>query len=296
MIPSPSRSLVRFPLLALILLLNPFLGVSHAAAVNAKQQAVKDLKAASKSALKSFKNTVKAHRLEVEAKLAAIDDKIDLGIATKQTATEIFHVLDTFQVDLVGDVDAVESQFTLAKGVILGQLESAGFTAFSDVPKDFFLGQPGVCESFRSSVRKAIDDAYAALETRVRKLADRFEKELGIAIAFRLNPSETFEESVYGGGFSSSPLTIDLVVAGSDRSATNDGFVFLSGRGNSADGPLNIGIAVKGSVDSLASQVSIGVDGRFSFSQPNLKEGDRMYMVRHPTKFGGQAHASITVP
>lgn len=271
-------------------------GSASIEAADAKKQAVKDLASAAKSALKGFKNLSKAHRLEAEAQLDAIDQKIELGIASKLTVSDVFHALDAFQVDLASDIKSTQTTFTLQKALIIIHFEAAGFTAFSELPKDFYCGRPGICESLHVDVNRAISDVYETLGKRVQKTASRFEKELGIGVNFRMSAPEEFQETSYGGGFSSNPLTIDLLVAGSDRTVVNDGIVLISGRGFNNDGLLNIGVAEKYSVDTVIGQASADSTGRFYFVETNRQEGDRMYMVRHPTKIAGQALASITVP
>lgn len=293
--PSSSR-LLRASSLLLGVLFVTLGSASIAAAADAQKQAAKQIKAAAKSTLKGFKDIAKARRIAAEVQLDAIDKKIDLGLASTQTLHDLFDVLDAFQVDMAADVSSTESSFAVEKAIILQELSNAGFPDVGDQPFDFLIGHRGTCETFHSNMVNAIDDVYSALAKRVQKTADAFDAELGIGVTFRMRSPQEFQESAYGNGFVPSPLTVDLLLAFSDRSLNDDGTIYVSGRANSNDGPMTISLATASGVINVLTQVTANGTGRYLFIHSDEKEGDRAYTIRHPNTLGGFAIASITVP
>lgn len=265
-------------------------------AADAKKEATKHLKQVAASVLKDFKLLTKAHRGELVAELDVLDAQLKLGTSNSGKVAEIAAALDSFQSSVRSALDQAESGFSFGKAGVLAELSSAGITAVADLPSGFLDGGGSIADAHRAAILRAVDDLYEGVTLRVRKTADLFEKELGFAVTFRVRAPYEYEQRTTGALIGAPPLTIDVIVAASSLTATNDGVVYLYGFANDFDGSMTIGMSITGAVIASVATVTANASDRWSFAQSNLPEGDRMYSIHHPTESAGAARASITVP
>jgi hypothetical protein len=219
-------------------------GVSASAQLTEKQ-AQRQLAAASRAGLASYKQQLAASRAEIEANL----DAFELVLAGTPVP---FDVLGLF-----ADLSALQDELAFAAALAFGEGFAGAGQALVDLrgggpslngifPQGFYVGDGGTIDRHRAQILARWDRFYAQLERRLartRKLAER--SGLGLTIVLARSGFLPGASWADGGLFQSTgvrPLTVDTLVAASLLANGGDGLIAVGGQADDFFGAVSVAI------------------------------------------------------
>lgn len=256
-------------------------GVSASAQLTAKQ-AQRQLAAASREGLATFKQQLKASRAEIEANIDAFEVVLG-GTPQPLNALDLFDDLAALQ-----DEVALATSTALFAGFIgaaqgLFDLRGGGPSLAGIFPSGFYPGDGGTVDRHIVSVHVQVDRFYAQLAKRLgrtKKLAER----AGIGLTITLARSTSFIGATWSdvGAFLSTGdrgLTLDTLVAASRLANAGDGLLAIGGQADDAYGSVTVRIRGNDGTDLTdtiapdASTERFACNSLVDFSMTALPEG-----------------------
>lgn len=260
------------------------------------QKAAKILKKGKAQALKEYKASIKALEKQLAAQLKVIDVSLAAGQSGTALASDLFDVLEAFQVDMQEAGSAASDAIRLAVTDAFGYLQDHGITE-SQAPEGLRYGAPGPLADVFRPFRAARDKRYRSVNKRLAKLSALFPKKAGLGLRARVRAPSDFRESYLppsGGVFTSAEaLTIDLAVAFSHDSSQQDGTIRVSGTTHKASA-LTLELF---SGTWTTHPVSGGVPGQKRWTGTITNLAEKNYTLRiAPSAGEGYEHLAIYVP
>jgi hypothetical protein len=247
-----------------------------------EKQAQRQLAAASRDGLATYKQQLKTSRSEAEANIDAFE-LVLAGSPSQLSVLPFFDDLAALQRELTQQASTAifAGYIGAAQGLI--DLRGAGPSLAGIFPAGFYPGDGGTLDRHLEAVRVQSDRFYAQLGKRLartEKLAER----AGIGLTVRLRQSHSFSGATFSDVISLIStgvrgLTLDTLVAASFLANAGDGVLAIGGQADDAYGAVSVRIRGNDGTDMTDSISPDATTERFAcntfsdFAAAGLPEG-----------------------
>jgi len=256
--------------------------LAHAATAQlTDKQAVAQVKAATKSELKTFKQAGADALKTLNTDLGEFDgmltDSITTGVVIGNLQNRVLPfvvAVNTAFADAVKNVDGATSDALVA-------LANGGSLA-GVYPDDLYYGTGGALDDFRAALNKAAAKLHDSAAKRLAKTVTLAEKISNIAIVAELRlPSLEQAEAVDQASvtFMGETARLDLVLTVSSLGTANDGLFFFAGSTADLSDTVDVGYFNQDGIASVGAFLPDS-DGRFAGSLASGHEGGDIAFVK----------------